>query len=202
VLFAKLYDVAPDGTATIPRNQISAARVAGQGGTVTIELPGLVHRFDRGHRLRLTVSATALTFRGTPASGPVTFSTDPAAPGVLTIPRLGPPTGPAGSGPAGTTPFGSPPPAKRRVRPAARLPKRLGCRDRTLRLRLRMARGLRAAVVRVNGRHARSVRGRALRRVVIVRRLPRGKVRVVVSSRTKAGTLRRSARTYSACAVR
>ena len=108
VLFAKLYDVAPDGTAVLPRKLNSAARVADVTKPVTIELPGIVHRFAKGHKMRLTLATSSLSYRGNNAAGPVTVTVDPAAPSVLSVPRLGAPSGAAGTGPNGSTPFTPP----------------------------------------------------------------------------------------------
>ncbi len=207
VLFAKLYDVAPDGKATLNRNLISAARVGDPTRPVTIELPGLVHRYAKGHVLRLTLSTSAATYRSSYGAGPVTISTDPASPGVLTIPHVGAQTGPVGTGPDGTTPFGTtatpvgtkPSTHGKRVRPAARLPRHRSCASpRRLRFRLRVPGRLRVARVAVNGRHVKTVRGRKLRKRVAVR-LPHGRARVVVTARAKSGARRRSARTYRRC---
>ncbi len=196
LLFAKLYDVAPDGSATLNRNLISAARVADPSKPVTIELPGLVHRYATGHALRLTISTSSLTYRGTFGSGPVAVLTSPASPGVLQIPHLGKPTGPIGSGPDGTTPFGK---ASSRLKRAAKLPRHSSCaRPRKLGFRLRAARTLKVARVTINGRHVKTLRGRRLRRRVTVR-LPRGRARVVVTSRSTAGVRRRNGRTYRRC---
>ncbi len=200
LLFAKLYDVAPDGTATLHRAQVSAARVADATKPVTIELPGLVHRYAKGHSLRLTLSTSAATYRGGLGAGPVSILTDPQQPAVLTIPVLGEQTGPVGAALNGYTPFGTAP-VSRRVPRAALLPRRLSCRRRAARLsfRLRAARTLRVARVRVNGKRVRTVRGKRLRRVVSVSVRSSARVRVVVTARTHSGRLRRSTRSYRAC---
>ncbi len=196
LLFAKLYDVAPDGSARLNRNLVSAARVGDPSEPVTIELPGLVHRYAKGHALRLTISTSSLTYRGTFGAGPVALSTSPASPGVLQIPHLGKPIGAVGSGPDGTTPFGTTSSALKR---AAKLPRHSSCaRPRKLRFRLRAARTLKVARVTINGKHVKTIRGRRLRRRVSVR-LPRGRARVVVTSRSTAGVRRRNGRTYRRC---
>jgi hypothetical protein len=195
-LFAKLYDVAPNGSATLNRNQISAARITDPTQPVTIELPGLVHRYKAGHRLRLTLSTSSVTFRSSLGGGPVTILTDPANPGVLTIPRLRAQTGATGSGPNGMTPFGV---AAAKVRPAARLRKaRCGKPKRVVRFRLKAAKRLAVARVKLNGKRVKTIRGKRLRKRVTVR-VPRRGGRVVVTSRGKAGAVRRSARRYKAC---
>ncbi|GAC1326616.1 MAG: CocE/NonD family hydrolase [Mycobacteriales bacterium] len=62
-LFAKLYDVSPDGTtALLPRQLVSPVRLTGlspgSSQQVRVALPELVHTFAAGHRLRLVVSST------------------------------------------------------------------------------------------------------------------------------------------------
>ena len=51
LLFAKIYDIAPDGTKTLVHRLISPMRVADVTKPVTVELPGVVHRYATGHRL-------------------------------------------------------------------------------------------------------------------------------------------------------
>ncbi len=48
VLFAKIYDIAEDGTATLQHRLISPVRVADVTKPVTVELPGVVQRFKQG----------------------------------------------------------------------------------------------------------------------------------------------------------
>ena len=89
ILFAKLLDVAPDGGTTLPRNQLSAVRVADVTKPVEIELPGIAHRFAKGHRFRLVVTTANSTNKGNTLAGPVSIATDSANPGTLTLPRVG-----------------------------------------------------------------------------------------------------------------
>jgi predicted acyl esterase len=193
LLFAKLYDVAPDGTAKLNRALISAARIADPTKPVTIELPGIVHRYVKGHSLRVTIATSAATYRGGLGAGPVTVKTDAKDPGVLTIPILGPQVGKLGAGPNGATRFALP----AKLLPAAKLPKRPAC-GRKLRFKLRARTKLKVARVRVNGKLVKTVKGKRLRKRVSVR-LPRGRARVVVTSRGKRGARRRSARSYPRC---
>jgi ABC-2 type transport system ATP-binding protein len=90
VLFVKLLDVDDKGTTTLPRNQVSAVRVGDVTKPVEIELPGIVYRFAKGHRMRLVVSTGNSTNRGNNVAGPVSIATSQAAPGTLTIPRPDP----------------------------------------------------------------------------------------------------------------
>ena len=89
VLFAKLLDVAPGGATTLPRNLLSATRVADVTKPVDIELPGIAHRFAKGNRIRLVVTTANSTNRGNTVAGPVSILTDRAAPGTLTLPQVG-----------------------------------------------------------------------------------------------------------------
>jgi ABC-2 type transport system ATP-binding protein len=74
VLFAKLYDVGPDGRAVPARSLAAPLRVpdAGPGRTVTVTLPAMDYQFARGHRLRLVLATTDLGF-ATPAR-PATYT--------------------------------------------------------------------------------------------------------------------------------
>ena len=209
VLFAKLYDVDESGSATLPRNLVSAVRVADVTKPVTIELPGIVHRFAKGHQIRLVLSTSDAQFHGNNFSGPVTVSVDPAKASTLTLPVLGEQAGPAGSGPDGTTPFKAPAgaPASQpaglggpvRAARSATLPRSCASR-RSFTIRLR--RGLRSAKVTVNGRRVKVRRGLRLRATVNLRGLPKGAFRVVVTGRTAKGRVLRSARTYRTCVAK
>jgi ABC-2 type transport system ATP-binding protein len=63
-LFAKLYDVAPGGGATLPAGLVAPLALTGLSAdptrptTVEVTLPGIVHRFEAGHTMRLVVSST------------------------------------------------------------------------------------------------------------------------------------------------
>lgn len=62
VLFAKLYDVAPNGTRTLPGGAVSAIRLPDTEGLdpvdVTVALPGISYLVQQGHRLELSISTT------------------------------------------------------------------------------------------------------------------------------------------------
>jgi ABC-2 type transport system ATP-binding protein len=84
-LFAKLYDVAPDGRAAPARRLAAPFRVSGDDVTVT--LPTMDYRFDRGHRLRLVIATTDMGF-ATPAS-PSSYKVQVVSPlSVPTVPSL------------------------------------------------------------------------------------------------------------------
>ncbi len=85
-VFVKLYDVAPDGTITLKNKLVSPTRIANQTVPVKVELPGIVHRFAKGHKMVLTIATGDQAYRTNNVPGPVSISTDPSRPGVLTVP--------------------------------------------------------------------------------------------------------------------
>lgn len=96
VVFAKIYDVAPDGTQTLHHRLISPARIADVTQRVRIELPGVVQRFEKGHRIRLVLAASDAAYAGNAGVLPVTVTADRKNPAVLTLPVVSGP-GPQGS---------------------------------------------------------------------------------------------------------
>ncbi|GAA1795552.1 alpha/beta fold hydrolase [Actinomadura chokoriensis] len=90
-LFAKLYDVSPGGGAAPARRLAAPFRVSGgsSGGAseVTVTLPAMDYRFDRGHRLRLVIATTDMGF-ATPAA-PSSYKVQAVSPlSVPTVPSL------------------------------------------------------------------------------------------------------------------
>jgi ABC-2 type transport system ATP-binding protein len=87
VVYAKLYDIAPDGTTIeLPHRLISPSRIADVTHPVTIELPGIVHRFAPGHRLAVVLAGGDLAYRGSTLPQPVTLTTGSSAAQQLTLP--------------------------------------------------------------------------------------------------------------------
>jgi ABC-2 type transport system ATP-binding protein len=86
VVFAKLYDVAPDGTQTLRHRLVSPVRVADVSTPVRIELPAVVQRWAEGHRARLVLAASDAAYAGNAAVLPVSVTADPDNPAVLTLP--------------------------------------------------------------------------------------------------------------------
>jgi predicted acyl esterase len=198
VLFLKLEDVAPDGTATLPHRLIAPVRIADPTKPVQVELPGIAHRFAKGDRVRLVVASSDAAYKGDQVSGPVSVVADPKTPDALVLPRSDP--GAAGPGqPAG---LGGPPPSAQ----SASLPSARRCASRRsfvihLRRVRRPDRVVRATVL-VNGKRTRVITGRRLRARVNLRGLPRGTFRVMVELRTHRGRVLRSARTYHTCVAK
>ena len=86
VAFVKLYDVAPDGTITLPNRLISPIRIADITKPVTVSLPGIVHRFPKGHTMKLVVSLSDAAYKGNALAQALTLSSTKAAPTTLTLP--------------------------------------------------------------------------------------------------------------------
>ncbi|MEU0230542.1 MULTISPECIES: alpha/beta fold hydrolase [unclassified Streptomyces] len=89
VLFAKVYDVGPDGRQQVlPAQLVAPVRVedARAGRDVTLTLPAIDHEVEAGHRLRLVVAATDLGYAS------------PAAPAAYTVAVRGPLTVPTAPG--------------------------------------------------------------------------------------------------------
>lgn len=86
VAFVKLYDVAPDGTITLANRLVSPIRVADLSKPVEVALPGIVHRFAKGHRMQLVVSLSDFAYKGNTLVQAATLSTSQVAPTSLTLP--------------------------------------------------------------------------------------------------------------------
>ncbi len=89
VLFAKLYDVAPDGTATLVHRLVAPVRVPDVTRSFTVTLPGIVHRCARGHRLRFVIAASDDAYYGNRGIKPVTVVSALGDTGVLELPMAG-----------------------------------------------------------------------------------------------------------------
>ncbi|MDN3021918.1 CocE/NonD family hydrolase [Streptomyces sp. S.PB5] len=86
VLFAKLYDVAPDGTRTLVHRLVAPVRVPDVTRSFTVTLPGIVHRYEKGHRLRFVIAASDDAYFGNRGIKPVTVVSSPGDTGVLELP--------------------------------------------------------------------------------------------------------------------
>lgn len=74
VLFVRLQDVAPDGTASDIRAMIAPVRVPDVTAPFTVTMPGIVHQFAPGHRVRLIVAGGSTNYRGNLVSSTVTIT--------------------------------------------------------------------------------------------------------------------------------
>ncbi len=86
VLFAKVYDVAPDGTKKLVNRLVSPVRVPDVTRPFTVELPGIVHRYEKGHRLEFVIAASDTAYFGNRGVKPVTVVHAPEDTGVLELP--------------------------------------------------------------------------------------------------------------------
>ena len=86
VAYAKVYDVGPDGAVELPNRLISPVRIADVTRPVTIELPGIVHRFAPGHRLAVVLAGGDLAYRGATLPQQVALTTGPGRVQQLTVP--------------------------------------------------------------------------------------------------------------------
>ena len=87
MVFAKLFDVAPDGTERMIPRDVAAVRIAGQPGVATartIDLRGVTHRVAAGHRLRVVLASTDAAFTARSVADTYTVS----GPVELTLPVL------------------------------------------------------------------------------------------------------------------
>jgi dienelactone hydrolase len=109
VLYLKIADVAPGGTATVVRNLAAPVRVPDVDKAFTVKMPAFAHRFAKGHKIRLLVAGASPNYRGnnapvgvgiaTTAGGSATARSLPAQ--SVTLPTLA--GVPASGGPAPAT---------------------------------------------------------------------------------------------------
>ncbi|MET9921500.1 CocE/NonD family hydrolase [Streptomyces sp. NPDC006435] len=89
VLFAKVYDVAPDGGRTLVNRLVAPVRVPDVTRPFTVRLPGIVHRYEAGHRLEFVIAASDTAYVGNRGIKPVTVVSAPEDTGVLELPVVG-----------------------------------------------------------------------------------------------------------------
>jgi ABC-2 type transport system ATP-binding protein len=93
-LFAKLYDVGPGGAMTLPAGLVAPIALtdlstdASNPTRVQVTLPGIVHRFEAGHTLRVVVSSTDQAF-ALPAESTVYSVALADGEGALSLPEVG-----------------------------------------------------------------------------------------------------------------
>ena len=102
VVFVKLYDVDPTGSLSLPDGLVAPVKLTGlparidAAQPVTVTLPAIVHRFETGHVLRLTVATSDQAY-ATPAAptvytvalGGVASDTGIALPSVHSVEQAG-----------------------------------------------------------------------------------------------------------------
>lgn len=84
-VYAKIYDVAPDGTLTLVNRIVSPSRLS-SNGEVTLTLPGVVHQYAKGDRIELVIAATDQAYWGSRTPDALTVTVSSADPGVLELP--------------------------------------------------------------------------------------------------------------------
>lgn len=196
-----LSTLTPDGQIIRPWHPFTQASqqavTPGQPQEYQIEIYPTSNVFKAGHRIRLTVATADTPATSTPtpdltneAGGSLQMLFAPAYPSHVLVPLIGPSGTAARSGLAAN---------------ALGLPSATACASRrAFAIRLRHPRGQRLvrAVVLVNGRPAKVLRGRRLRAAVRLTGLPRGTIHVVVNAVTGAGRHIRESRTYHTCVPR
>ncbi len=193
VLFFKLYDVAPDGTVVLAHRLISPVRIADPGQPVHVELPGIVHRFAKGHRFALAISGSDAAYRGGAAPTPVQILTDPLKPGVLRLPI------------AAASSYGTVVEASAPATPAAPVtPTAKSCGSRrafTVHVRKQYRKKLLATTVRVDGKVLARL-GRKLSKRISLKGRPRATVTVQLVMTLKGGRRVTDTRHYRTCTRR
>ncbi|WP_199547824.1 CocE/NonD family hydrolase [Streptomyces sp. N35] len=86
VLFAKLYDVAPDGRKTLVHRLVAPVRVPDVTKPFTVSLPGIVHRYEKGHRIQFVIAASDGAYLGNKGVKPVTVTSAPGDTGTVQLP--------------------------------------------------------------------------------------------------------------------
>ncbi len=92
VLFVKLYDMDPQAGSSLPFGLTAPIRLTGLPATieeampVTVTLPGIVRRFEVGHRLRVTVATSDQAYR-TPVQ-PAVYTVAIPAGASVSLPQL------------------------------------------------------------------------------------------------------------------
>ncbi|WP_212839948.1 ATP-binding cassette domain-containing protein [Catellatospora sp. IY07-71] len=94
VLFVKLYDVDPDGRATLSGGLVAPVRLTGlpaelaQAQPVRVSLPGIVHEIEAGHRLRVTIATADQSYLGPADPVEYTVAVGDRSSGAVTLPTV------------------------------------------------------------------------------------------------------------------
>ena len=89
LVFAKVYDVGPDGRALLVGYQARPTRLSElSGAPVEVDLAGMAHRLVAGHRLRLVLASTDAAYANRTVPDTYTVTLDPSYPAVLEVPFL------------------------------------------------------------------------------------------------------------------
>jgi hypothetical protein len=85
VLFAKVYDVSPSGSAQLIHGLVAPSRIVNVNEPITITLPGIVHRFAAHDRIEVVLASGDINYRGGELATPVVITTGSDGQ-VLTLP--------------------------------------------------------------------------------------------------------------------
>lgn len=94
VLFAKIYDVAPDGQETLVQGLVSPVRLTDLPGSVadapsaTVTLPGIARTFEAGHQVRVVLATTDQMFATPPQGATYTIALSDGADAAMAIPDI------------------------------------------------------------------------------------------------------------------
>ncbi|MDQ6687446.1 MAG: peptidase S15 [Actinomycetota bacterium] len=86
VLFAKLYDVKPDGTKILQHRLIAPLRVADVTRTIRLSLPAVVQKFPIGDKIQVVIAASDMAYAGNKIPQTVTITSSPTAPSSIGLP--------------------------------------------------------------------------------------------------------------------
>lgn len=75
VLYAKLLDVAPNGTKSLINIQVAPVRIGDPSQLVHIVLPAVVHDFEVGHRIEIDLTGSDLNYHGSSVDQIVSVNT-------------------------------------------------------------------------------------------------------------------------------
>jgi ABC-2 type transport system ATP-binding protein len=86
ILFAKIYDVSPDGTQVLPNRIVAPVRVPDVSQRLQISFPTLVYRFQAGHRLRMVLAQGDLSYSNNTIDSTVKIINGSGHANALTLP--------------------------------------------------------------------------------------------------------------------
>ncbi|MBU1172308.1 MAG: ABC transporter ATP-binding protein [Proteobacteria bacterium] len=86
ILFAKLYDVGPDGTKELPNRLVAPVRIPDVTQRVSISLPTMAYRFKQGHSLSLVLAQGDLSYAWNRIVGEVEIVNGTGQANTLTLP--------------------------------------------------------------------------------------------------------------------
>jgi predicted acyl esterase len=204
VLFAKLYEVLPDGTNVLSHRLVAPVRVPDVTKPIAISLPGIAHRFAKGSKFALVIAASDGAYRNNNLPGNVTVKVTPGSPTQLRRPVLGAgsPAAPVGSAlapGAGQLPQVA---KEGSDNQAASLPKPRACKRNRRVVRVHFT-GVKkpdriiSRRVTVNGKRIKAGHAKVLK--IDLRKVRAGTYRIFVLVKSRKHKVRRTARTYKVC---